>query len=80
MSKNQKTKIEMFVINKVREKRRALRMSQEDIALILNVSRGFIGQVESPDSPEKYNLNHLNTLALEFNCSPKDFLPDNGIS
>ena len=78
MSKNRKTKFELYVIDKVREKRQILGLSQDDIALVLNVTRGFIGQIESPSSPEKYNLNHLNDLALEFNCSPKDFMPDKG--
>lgn len=80
MSKSQKTKFELYVINKVREKRRELGLSQDDVAAILNVTRGFIGQIESPASPEKYNFNHLNDLSLEFSCSPKDFLPDTGIS
>lgn len=80
MSQKSKTPFELFVIDKVREKRRELGLSQDDIAEILDVTRGFIGQVESPLSPEKYNLNHLNQLAIAFQCSPKDFLPEIGIS
>jgi transcriptional regulator with XRE-family HTH domain len=77
-AKNQplKTEIELYVVNKVKERRIALNLSQEDIARILDFSRGFIGQVESPLSASKYNLNHLNKLALEMGCSVKDFLPD----
>jgi transcriptional regulator with XRE-family HTH domain len=68
-AKNQplKTEIELYVVNKVKERRIALNLSQEDIARILDFSRGFIGQVESPLSASKYNLNHLNKLALEIN-------------
>lgn len=76
MSASLKTKFELAVIDKVREKRTALSYSQEDIGSILNTSRGFIGQVESRNYAAKYNLNHLNILAREFKCSPKDFMPD----
>jgi transcriptional regulator with XRE-family HTH domain len=51
-------------------------MSQSDLAFKLNVSYGFIGQVESPNFPAKYNINHLDKLAFIFGCSPKDFLPN----
>lgn len=51
-------------------------MSQEDLAFLLDTTRGFVGQVESPNNPTKYNLNHLNKLAFELGCSPKDFLPN----
>lgn len=74
-----KTEIENFVIDKVKEYRISLKMSQSDLAFKLNVSPGFIGKVESRKSPTKYNLNHINLLAEIFNCSPKDFLPENKI-
>lgn len=79
MEKSSKTKFEMYVISKVKEKRLELHLTQDDLAFFLNVTRGFIGQIESPSSPEKYNLNHLNTLSLEFGCSPKDFFPEVGL-
>ena len=69
------TKIEQFVIEKVKEKRIELNLSQADLASQLNVSNGFIGKVESPKYLAKYNLNHINALATIFNCSPTDFLP-----
>jgi transcriptional regulator with XRE-family HTH domain len=80
MGKSRKTKFELYVIQKVKEKRLTLEKSQEDIAFLLDMTRGFIGQIESPASPSKYNLNHLNKLAQELGCSPKDFLPDKAIS
>lgn len=76
MQKPKKTDIELFVINKVKEKRLEHKMAQEDIARILNTARGFIGQVESPNYAAKYNLNHLQKLATEFDCSVKDFFPE----
>jgi transcriptional regulator with XRE-family HTH domain len=76
MAASLKTDIEAYVINKVKEKREDLNMSQSELATELNVSNGFIGQAESSKSPTKYNLNHLNKLAIIFKCSVKDFLPD----
>lgn len=80
MHKNVKTEFELSVIDKVRERRIVLKLSQDDLAMFLDADRSFIGQVESPNNPAKYNLNHLNILAKEMNCSPKDFLPENPIS
>jgi transcriptional regulator with XRE-family HTH domain len=79
MNKKAKTDFELYVIGKVRDKRMALKLSQDDLAMFLDADRSFIGQIESPNNPAKYHLNHLNILARELNCSPKDFLPDNPI-
>jgi transcriptional regulator with XRE-family HTH domain len=73
------SKIEQFVIDKVREMRIEKGYSQRDLAHLLDLSIGFIGDVESSKSRAKYNLNHINKLAELFECSPKDFLPDNPI-
>ena len=79
MRKSPKSDFELYVINRVKERRVALKMSQDDLAVILDTDRSFIGQVESRTNPAKYNLNHLNKLAIELKCSPKDFLPDEAI-
>lgn len=76
MNKKAKTDFELYVIDRVRERRLALNISQSLLASFLDTDRSFIGQVESPANPAKYNLNHLNILARELLCSPKDFLPD----
>src|SRR5580692_8138171 len=76
MSTPKKTKFELAVIEKVREMRIEKGFSQEYVAGLLGLSTSFIGQVESPGIPSKYNLNHLNKLAYEFGCSVKDFIPD----
>lgn len=76
MGAPKKTKFELAVIDKVREMRMQKGYTQEYTAGLLNVGRAFVGQAESPNTPSKYNLNHLNKLAKEFDCSPKDFLPD----
>jgi transcriptional regulator with XRE-family HTH domain len=77
MSKTKKelTKIEKYLIKKVKEKRKALGMSQLALAHELDVSEGFIGQVESPNFMTHYNLNHLNAIAKIFKCDIYDLLP-----
>jgi transcriptional regulator with XRE-family HTH domain len=75
MEKSKKTKFEMAVIDKVTEMRVKKGLTQDDIADMLGLSRGFIGQIESPNNASTYNLNHLNKLAYEFGCSPQEFLP-----
>lgn len=70
----------MYVINKIKEIRIEKGLSQEGIASALDTTRGFVGQIESPNYSAKYNLNHLNILAKELKCSPKDFLPEKPIS
>ena len=75
-----KSKFELAVVDKVREIRLKKNLSQDDIADFLNTTRGFVGQVESPNTPTKYNLNHLNKLAQEMECSPKDFMPEKSVS
>ena len=72
-----KSEIENFVIRKVKFFRLNHKMSQADLAFKLGVSYGFIGRIESDKYPDKYNLNHINKLSIIFNCSPKDFLPEN---
>jgi len=76
MATKHKSEIEAYVINKVKERRVQAKLSQSELAVKLNVSNGFIGQAESSRSASKYNLNHLNELAIIFKCSIKDFMPD----
>ena len=74
-----KSKFEIAVIDLVKEMRIKKQYTQDDIAIFLNSTRGFIGQIESPNFDSKYNLDHLNKLAAEMGCSPKDFLPEKSI-
>lgn len=72
-----KSEFEQYVSAAVRQKRIARDITQADLAIGIGVSDGFISQVESPKSPSKYNLNHLNKIAKYLGCSPRDFLPEN---
>ncbi|WP_223707710.1 helix-turn-helix domain-containing protein [Niabella beijingensis] len=68
--------IEQYVIDYVRDLRKAKNLSQEDIGNIIGKSKSFIGNIESLNNRAKYNLTHINLLADHFNLSPKDFLPE----
>jgi transcriptional regulator with XRE-family HTH domain len=69
--------IDIYVIEKVNEKREAAEISQEELSLRAGFrSNGFVGQVESANYDKRYNLQHLNEFATILNCSPKDFLPE----
>jgi transcriptional regulator with XRE-family HTH domain len=77
--KIQKTKIDLYIISQVHKMRIEKDFTQEELAVHLNVSTGFIGHVESPNFRAKYNVVHLNELAKLFKCSPKDFFPERPI-
>ncbi|KEQ28293.1 XRE family transcriptional regulator [Pedobacter antarcticus 4BY] len=70
-----KSEIELFVINKVRMMRVSAGISQQQLAIKMELSVGFIGHVESPKHRAKYNLNHINSLVKIFNCNFQDFFP-----
>ena len=68
--------IEQYVVDVVRAKRLEKGWSQKELAYQLDVSIGFIGDIENPKYRAKFNLNHINELAKIFECCPKDFLPE----
>jgi transcriptional regulator with XRE-family HTH domain len=70
-----KSKIDLYVSNKVKEMRIAANLSQADLAYELGVSTGFIGMAESSAYPTHYNVQHLNDIAKILECSPQQFLP-----
>ena len=48
-------------------------------AIHLWVNRCYLGHIESPNFPAKYNATQLNELAKLFKCSPKDFWPEKAL-
>ena len=74
------TKLDKLIAQKVKEKRDAINLSQDDLAYEIDVQGQFIGQVEDPTSPSHYNLTHLNQIALYFECSLHDLIPANPVS
>jgi transcriptional regulator with XRE-family HTH domain len=73
------TKIEAYIINKVKERRKELGLSQIALSQKLALSDSFVSHVESKTRRAKYNINHLNDLAIILDCSPRDFWPENAI-
>ncbi|NGM65426.1 helix-turn-helix domain-containing protein [Sphingobacterium sp. SGR-19] len=71
-----KSPLELYIIEAVKNKRKKLKKSQEDIAKVLGVTVGYIGQIESKKLKSMYSYNQLNELAKYFKCSPKDFMPE----
>ena len=69
------TKIEQYIIQKVKEKRLEMGLSQLALSQKLEMNDSFISHVESLNRRAKYNINHLNELAKVLKCSPKDFWP-----
>lgn len=70
-----KSKIDIYVIDRVKEKRIEKNLSQAALAYELGMSVGFIGKVESSKYSTHYNIKHINDLARILKCSPQDFLP-----
>ena len=66
--------IDLFVIQKVIEKREARDMTQEALSIELNYSMSYINKFEK--GKKKFNISHLNEIAKILKCSPKDFLPE----
>lgn len=70
------SEIEKYVIKKVKEYRKDRKVTQEKLSIDMGFSESFIGNVENPNQPEKYNVIHLNDAAKILKCSPKDFWPE----
>lgn len=73
------TDIEQYVIDKVKEIRTSKGISQAKLAHLIELSVGFIGNVENPKHIAKYNLNHLNRISKELDVPFKDFFPEKAI-
>ncbi|MEO6705429.1 MAG: helix-turn-helix transcriptional regulator [Ginsengibacter sp.] len=70
--------IQQYIIDRVREKRQAKGMSQEKLSIALGFeSQGYISKIESQNYDDHYNIDHLNEIAKIFNCSSREFWPEN---
>lgn len=70
-----RTEVDIYVIGKVIEMRKAKGIKQQEIADWLEVSKSFIARIESNKYDKKYSVSQLNEIAKLLNCSPKDFQP-----
>lgn len=70
-----KSKIDLFVITRIKEKRMQKNVSQRGLAAILDCSASFIGQIESGKFDVKYSVHQVFLVAQFFECSPAEFFP-----
>jgi len=71
--------IEQIVIDNVRKILVGLEYPQDKLSVDMGLNEKFIGHVESTKAKEKYNINHLNKIAELFECSIRDFFPEEPI-
>lgn len=68
--------IDRYAIRKVKDRRKALGISQTQLSYMLDVSSSYIGQVESDKYPTRYTLERLNQIAKVLECKLQDLLPE----
>lgn len=72
-----KSKYQLSIIFKIKQEREARGLGQKNIADILGISEGHIGNIESYKYPQKYTLKQLNTLCKYFKMPTEQlFIPD----
>lgn len=71
------SKVDQYVIDRVKEEREKRNWTQDDLADALGVSKGLIGNIESSKYVNKYSLDHINSLAKIFKCTIWDLVPKN---
>jgi len=71
------TEIEQYVIKRVKEIRVEKGISQAKLAHLIDLSVGFVGNVENPKHIAKWNLNHLERIASVLGVSMREFFPVN---
>ena len=57
------SKIDRYVIKKIRERREKLGYSQAALAYALDISQSHIAAIESDNYPNKYSIERLNDIA-----------------
>ncbi|MDO4695850.1 helix-turn-helix transcriptional regulator [Porphyromonas sp.] len=61
-----KTEYQNVVIDRIRKLRLERNISQQQLALLLGISNGQIGNIESYKTIHKYTLNHIYKICCEF--------------
>ncbi|NGM64997.1 helix-turn-helix domain-containing protein [Sphingobacterium sp. SGR-19] len=76
---HKKSLFELEIINRSIQIRTYHKKSQSYIAMILDVTDGYIGHIENPLRPEMYTHDQINAIALDLGISPHDFYPHNAV-
>lgn len=61
-----KSEYQLQIIFKIKQEREARGLGQKNIANILGISEGHVGNIESPKFPQKYTLKQLDILCKHF--------------
>lgn len=70
-----RTKVDIAIIEKIKELREKHDVSQRILAEVLNTTPGFIGQVESEKCQTKYSVYQIYLIAEFFECEVSDIYP-----
>lgn len=72
-----KSQYQLQIIFKIKQEREARGLGQKNIAEILGISEGHVGNIESPKFPQKYTLKQLDILCKNFKMPTEQlFIPD----
>ena len=72
-----KTEYQIEIIFKIKQEREARGLGQKNIAHILGISEGHVGNIESPKFPQKYTLKQIDILCKYFKMPTEQlFIPD----
>ncbi len=61
-----KTEYQNHIINRIRQLREERGYTQENVASIIGISNGQMGNIESPKTSHKYTLAHIYIICKEF--------------
>lgn len=75
-----KSKLGLYIAERVKEKRAEANFSRRALADCLNLDESYLRQAENPKFPLIYNITLLNAIAYILNCSVCDFIPDKPIT
>ena len=72
-----KSEYQLQIIFKIKQERESRGWGQKNIANILGISEGHVGNIESSKFPHKYTLKQLDTLCKHFKIPTEQlFIPD----
>lgn len=72
-----KSEFQLSIIFKIKKEREIRGLGQKNIADILQLSIGHVGNIESSKFPHKYTLKQLNILCKHFGMPTEQlFIPD----
>lgn len=76
-----KSEYQNYIIHRIRQLREEHGYTQGKIATVIGISNGQMGNIESPRTPHKYTLAHIQQICKEFNFPIEQiFLEDEDFS